>query len=103
MALVVQKFGPQGNPNPRLYQLAAAQFSSGGAPVFHDITTGDNSVPGQMGFPAGTGFDQSTGLGSIDINALLANWASTPPASAQRTVPVKAGTPRRSPRTVGFH
>src|SRR5262249_54734444 len=23
MALVVQKFGPQGNPNPRLYQLAA--------------------------------------------------------------------------------
>jgi len=103
MALVVQRFGRQGNPNPRLYQLAAAQLSSGGPAVFHDITQGDNSVPGQTGLSAGVGYDQATGLGSVDVNALVANWAAVPPGSAQKSVPIKTGTSRRPPRTVGFH
>jgi pseudomonalisin len=102
MALVVQRFGRQGNPNPRLYQLAAAQ-SSGGPVVFHDITQGDNSVPGQTGFSAGVGYDQATGLGSVDVNALVANWAATPPGTEQRSAPIKTSTPPRAPRTVGFH
>jgi pseudomonalisin len=103
LALMVQRFGRQGNPNPRFYQLLAAQLSGGGAAVFHDITQGDNTVPGQMGFPAGVGFDQATGLGSVDVNALVANWSAVPPASAQKSVPIKTGTSRRPPRTVGFH
>jgi pseudomonalisin len=103
MALVVQRFGRQGNPNPRLYQLAAAQLSSGGPAVFHDITQGDTNVPGQTGFLAGVGYDRATGLGSVDVNALVANWSAVPPGSAQKSVPVKTGTPRRPPRTIGFH
>jgi len=71
-----------GNINPRLYQLAAGTPSP-----FHDITTGNNIVPCtnpstdcpttapfQYGFSAGVGYDQVTGLGSVDANALSQAW-----------------------------
>jgi hypothetical protein len=75
MALVVQKTGQrQGNANFRFYQLGKAQYTNGTPVVFHDVTTLDNSVPGQAGFSCGTGYDQSTGLGSVDANALVNNW-----------------------------
>ena len=63
--------------NPTLYTLAASHPS-----VFHDITTGDNKVPctapstdcpsgtTQIGFTAAAGYDQATGLGSVDAFAL---------------------------------
>jgi len=74
MALIVQKAGKrQGNPNPTLYQLGNAQYTSG-ASIFHDITAGTNSVPGLTGFNAGTGYDEVTGLGSVDATALLNAW-----------------------------
>jgi subtilase family serine protease len=77
MALVVQKTGErQGNVNPRLYALADAQYGGSGAPVFHDATTGDNSVPGVTGFYCGEGYDQATGLGSVDAYSLVDNWNS---------------------------
>jgi hypothetical protein len=73
-----------GNINPRLYQLARI------APdVFHDITEGDNIIPcdtgapgcttGKWGYKAGPGYDQVTGLGSIDFKKLFDNWARTSP------------------------
>jgi hypothetical protein len=91
MALVNQKIGQrQGNPNPVLYKLLATNG------VFHDIATGNNSVPcpggsmncsktttggfgvlvsgGNAAFQAGTGYDLATGLGSVDVTNLLANW-----------------------------
>lgn len=84
----------QGNLNPRLYALA-----SGG--VFHDITTGDNMVPScpstirtcvptQVGYTAGPGYDQTTGLGSVDAYSLVSAWpqrtgAGTFPAIIQLT------------------
>ncbi|MGA8429978.1 MAG: protease pro-enzyme activation domain-containing protein [Candidatus Sulfotelmatobacter sp.] len=75
MALVVQKAGAsQGNVNPVLYRLATRQLSDGGADVFHDITSGNNSVPGVSGFNAGTGYDAATGLGSIDADLLASHW-----------------------------
>lgn len=75
MALVVQKTGQrQGNANTRLYQLGSAQFASGGAPVFHDIATGSNTVPGVTGYASAAGYDLATGLGSIDAYSLVANW-----------------------------
>jgi subtilase family serine protease len=75
MALVVQKTGQrQGNANTRFYQLAAAQYASGGVAVFHDTTSGNNSVPGVTGYTAGAGYDLATGLGSVDANALVTNW-----------------------------
>ncbi len=83
VALLNQKTGSaQGNVNPRLYALSAA------APyVYHDITSGDNKVPctanstgcpssGFIGYSAGTGYDQVTGLGSVDVYNLVSNWSS---------------------------
>ncbi len=75
MALVVQKAAVrQGNANTVFYSLATRQ-RSGGATVFHDITSGNNSVPGQVGFNATAGYDQATGLGSIDAYVLASHWS----------------------------
>ena len=76
MALVVQKTGQrQGNANIRFYQLANAQLGSGGAAVFHDTISGNNSVPGVAGYSCTAGYDMATGLGSVDAAALVSNWA----------------------------
>ncbi len=79
LALVNQYIGNTGMApvNPTLYSLASSHPS-----VFHDVTSGDNKVPctapstdcpsgtTQIGFTAGTGYDQATGLGSVDAFAL---------------------------------
>jgi hypothetical protein len=85
VALLNQKTGSNGlgNINPALYRLAA---SNPGA--FHDITTGDNNVPCtqnskgcpkaapfQFGFTAGAGYDQVTGLGSVNVTNLANAFA----------------------------
>src|SRR5271169_1068358 len=79
MALVNQKSGGgrQGNPNPVLYRLATAQYGDSGAAVFHDVTTGNNSVPGVTGFSAGPGYDLATGLGSVDVQVLANGFGET--------------------------
>jgi pseudomonalisin len=75
MALVVQHAANrQGNANSVFYPLAAKQ-RSGGAAVFHDITGGNNSVPGQTGFNATVGYDQATGLGTVDASLLVEHWS----------------------------
>lgn len=75
MALVNQKAGAaQGNANPRFYALTNLQLTGNGAAVFHDVTSGNNSVPGVAGFNAGAGYDQATGLGSFDANLLVNHW-----------------------------
>ena len=75
MALVVQHTAArQGNANTAFYSLAAKQ-RAGGASVFHDITSGNNGVPGQSGFSATSGYDQATGLGSIDASVLVNHWS----------------------------
>ncbi len=70
-----------GNVNPMLYSLAASNPEA-----FHDITAGDNKVPctagskncptgtTSIGFSAGTGYDQVTGLGSLDVANLITAW-----------------------------
>ncbi len=75
MALAVQRAGArQGNVNPILYGLANNQFN-GGAAVFHDVTAGNNSVPGVTGWSAGAGYDLATGLGSVDALLLINHWS----------------------------
>ena len=77
MALVVQHASAaQGNANPNLYSLFRLQ-SGGGAAVFHDITGGNNSVPGLTGFAAGPGYDQASGIGSPDALLLVQHWGDT--------------------------
>ena len=68
-----------GNINPTLYRLAQTTTN-----VFHDITSGDNTVPcvqsspncltGSFGYAAGPGYDLATGLGSVDANNLITQW-----------------------------
>jgi hypothetical protein len=78
---------PQGNANPSLYSLATLE-SSGGAAVFHDITTGNNTVPGVAGFNAGVGYDEATGLGSIDANTMVNHWSdAAAPKPAFQLIP----------------
>ena len=100
MALVVQHAAArQGNANTALYSLAGSQ-RAGGASVFHDITSGNNSVPGQTGFNAMAGYDQATGLGSIDASELVNHWSgATPPPTptflatlSARSISVAAGS-----------
>ena len=88
LTLLAQKYGPLGNVNPTLYNLALTHPS-----VFHDITSGNNIVPctlvsvlssdigcttGSFGWDAQTGYDLATGLGSVDGYALYTNWQITP-------------------------
>jgi pseudomonalisin len=75
MALVVEHTAArQGDANVAFYSLASKQ-RAGGASVFHDITSGNNSVPGQSGFSATAGYDQATGLGSVDSFVLVNHWS----------------------------
>ena len=76
MAMVDQKTGSaQGNPNPKLYALAAFQAKGTSEHAyFHDVTSGSNTVPGLTGFSAGTGYDLATGLGSVNGVSLVEYW-----------------------------
>ena len=77
VALVDQKTNArQGLVNTILYPLAVKQ-AAGGAAVFHDITTGSNTVPGVKGFSATVGYDPASGLGSVDANQLVNNWSAS--------------------------
>ena len=73
--------GGVGNINPRLYSLA--QTNPG---MFHDVTSGNNivtvpcpkrspnCVSTAVGYSAGPGYDQTTGLGSVDAYKLVTGW-----------------------------
>ena len=77
MALVAQSTATrQGNADNVFYPLANKQ-RSGGAAVFHDITVGNNSVPGQTGFNATAGYDKATGIGSVDAFVLVNHWSDS--------------------------
>ncbi len=89
MALVNQKYGRQGQAGSTLYPLAQRKPSA-----FHDITLGSNNVPCVQGslncsldsngdglytlqeYAAGRGYDQASGLGSVDASVLVNNWNS---------------------------
>lgn len=46
MALINQKYGPQGNANPVIYTLAASGSASS---IFNDVTAGTNAMPCETG------------------------------------------------------
>ena len=83
VALLNQKLNfteGQGLVNPTLYALAtSANYSSG---AIHDITSGNNNCTSgsaacgttTTGFSANTGYDEVTGIGSLDLNLIAALW-----------------------------
>jgi subtilase family serine protease len=102
MALINQKSGAsQGDPNTVLYELAAKEAYAGCSAetakttstcVFNDIDTGTNAMPCSAagyecypiysgdplgilgGFAAGTGYDEATGLGSLNVANVVNSW-----------------------------
>ncbi len=122
MALINQKAGtPQGNPNSQLYKLAGQQTyascstetvtSSSSSCYFNDIDTGTIAMPcaanspnctlaatgnayGELtGFAAGTGYDEATGLGSLNVANVVNAWlSSTGTATATVAVAATPGT-----------
>jgi pseudomonalisin len=78
MSLVVQKTGKRwGNANTVLYPMAKFQYTGGTTAVFHDIRTGNNSVPGITGFGATTAYDRATGLGTVNAANMVNKWNIT--------------------------
>ena len=86
LALINQKAGyvaGQGLINPTLYSLAANSTTY--SDVFHDVTTGNNDCNAgatycgstTTGFSAGPGYDQVTGLGSVDLSKLAGAWPAS--------------------------
>lgn len=95
MALIDQnQGGGQGVANYVLYSLALEQQQKNppivcdasntttppnSACVFNDVTSGNNSVPGETGYPNGMyaaapGYDLASGLGSVNITNLVNAW-----------------------------
>jgi subtilase family serine protease len=115
-ALLNQKEGSaQGLLNPNLYNLAATPSNG----VFHDVTVATSGVAncvvtmpsmcnnstagpttltgGLSGYLVTAGYDEATGLGSVNVANLLTNWASTTVATTTTLAispapPVNAGT-----------
>jgi subtilase family serine protease len=82
----------QGVINPTLYTLAANPTTY--AAAFHDITTGGNqcaagstfcSTAGASEYAAATGYDEATGLGSVNLANLLTAWPQPAVASLPGT------------------
>jgi subtilase family serine protease len=97
LALVEQKLATPnglGNVGPVLYGfLNGPTYTS----VFHDIITGSNSVPcaqgtpncpngGSIGYNAGTGYDQASGIGSFDVSKLVNGWSGVTPVGTGGTI-----------------
>lgn len=79
-ALVAEKNGAQGNLAPNLYTLSRA---SG---IFNDVQQGSAQLPcaegspdcgaaGKIGFAAAAGYDLATGLGTVNAQTLVNQWA----------------------------
>jgi Pro-kumamolisin, activation domain/Bacterial Ig-like domain (group 3) len=115
MALVVQKIGARvGIANYALYKLAAAEtLSSCNASnvppalppantcIFNDVTVGDTNIPEvnpgppsnqETGFKAGVGYDEATGLGSVNVTNLVNQWNTAIVNSTTTTLTLNSGT-----------
>lgn len=104
-ATILQEIGGRlGLINTTLYQIAATEAlsdcngsSQNGPPasncVFHDVTVGNNSVPGEANYPNGrysatAGYDLASGLGSVNAANLaigLGACAGTPVLNVSTT------------------
>lgn len=101
-----------GNINTMLYQLAQG---SSGSTIFHDVTTGDNIVPCtqgttgcpatapfQYGYSAGVGYDQVTGLGSVNADNLAIGFAGQLTKTSTTTTLALSGSSIQAGASVTF-
>src|SRR6202041_3807897 len=77
----LQKQAGLANVNATLYRMAQSTPAA-----FRSVTQGNNIVPcavgspncatGTMGYNAGSGYNSTTGLGSVDAASLIHQWSS---------------------------
>jgi hypothetical protein len=90
-ALVASRVGCRlGDVHGALYALGNFQWD-GGTPVFHEITSGNNSFGGVTGVSAGPGFGPASGWGSLDVAAIAAAWPACPPLPDGGTIDAGPG------------
>jgi trimeric autotransporter adhesin len=111
LALIEQKYGPQGQANYTLYPLSR-QFPT----AFNDITVGSNNQPCNVAFQiygleatcsadtngdgfdslqfysATSGYDQASGLGTLDVNQLYTDWGKITYAPSTTTLTLTPAT-----------
>jgi hypothetical protein len=106
MALVRQKIAARaGQADYVFYKLAATETlascnGSQATPlpsancIFYDTTAGNNAVPGlpSTDYPATTGYDRATGLGSVNITNLVNQWSTATFAPSVTTLTVNPTT-----------
>lgn len=105
LALAAQKNGGRlGQADYALYKLAKTKYST----VFHDLVAGNNSVScwyntpdcitaghGSTflsGFDTKTGYDQASGLGSVNSAQLLSNWTGAAATATTSALTLNGGT-----------
>jgi len=107
----IQSSPGQGNINTKLYLLAQSNPSA-----FHDVTSGNNIVTvacshrsitctnPAVGFYAGVGFDEATGLGSVDAYNLITGWngAVSTPTSPSAVITLLANLRTIAPSEVTY-
>jgi len=106
-ARLAEKYGPQGNLAPNLYALARTEqgMTAKRESAFVDVTEGgarlhcvvgspdcaaSGNGSGKIGFGAGVGYDLVSGLGSVNAEVLVRDWATpqdtgTSPATVEMT------------------
>ena len=89
--------GRLGNLDTKIYQLGALGNSSQSG--IRDVVSGNNTFNGVTGFTAGPGYDQSTGLGTVDMATFAAAYVgSTPtPTPTSTPTPTPTATPTPTP------
>jgi hypothetical protein len=106
MALLIQKVGTRvGIANFALYKLAATEtLSSCNASnpttlpanfcIFNDVTVGNTNltVVNENGFSAGVGYDEATGLGSVNVSNLVNKWSTAIVDATTTTLTLNNGT-----------
>lgn len=112
MALVDQKMGGRvGVANYALYKLAATQPPTtppanatcdasntttppAGTCIFNDVTSGNTNLSfvGENGFAAATGYDEATGLGSVNVSNLVNNWHTAITSGTTTALTLNGGT-----------
>jgi subtilase family serine protease len=101
LAILNQKLSVTGlgNVNPEIYSLASSDYAS----AFHDITTGNNEIPCEIGsvdcatspigYSATTGYDLASGWGSIDAANFAGVFTTTAAASPIATTTALTASP----------
>jgi hypothetical protein len=101
LAIINQKLNStgQGVINSVLYTLASDSTTY--ASAFHDITTGSNECTagsryctsaGESEYPATTGYDEASGLGSVDFYNLMEAWRASSKGTVPSTTTLTAAT-----------